>query len=92
MSRREGALIRPPREEFVRLCADHTQAEIAAMFGVTKGAVQGWQKFHECRAKPAKLGRPFFRPPDTPRVAVVPQALDFSRPARLSYWVQGGLG
>lgn len=68
---------RPSREEFVRLCADHTTPELAAKFGVTYQCIAQWGKNYGCKPKAAKRGGPRTHP-----------ALTSTTPRRLCYGPQ----
>lgn len=76
---------RPERDEFVRLCADHTHTEIARRFGVTHECVRLWAKHYGCRPKPAPRGFPKGR-------KLGPRGGEQrTTPGRLNYYAQGGI-
>ena len=68
---------RPPESELATLYAEHTAAEIAAMYDVTVGTVMNWAQFyrrntenHEINQHIKTGGRPSKRPPESELAAL----------------------
>lgn len=74
----------PGRDEFMRLCIDHTTSELAARFGVTYQAIWQWARKHGCKPKAGRVGgqRNHIRPNRTTpnRLCYGPQPNSFGWP------------